>query len=131
MVHCSYCHTYVYASEDTSSCPNCGRPLAVASNAAAVDTTAKTTTGMSKNMRLNLIYGAALAIALVILILVGFVGDNALGYVVWMITAILGGILVLWRKHRLNTGWIWILLFFTAGFGFPIGVLCLKAEEGG
>jgi len=131
MLHCRYCHTYVYESEEASVCPNCGRPLVVASGAAAVDTTPNTTTGMSRNMKLNLSYGAALAIALVILILVGFVGDNALGYVVWMVTAVLGGILVLWQKRRLNTGWIWFLLFFTAGFGFPIGVLCLRAEEGG
>jgi len=84
---------------------------------------------MSKNMRLNLIYGAALAIALVSLILVGFMADDALGYVVWMLTAIVGGVLVLWQKRRLSTGWIWILLAFTAGFGFPIAVLCLKAKE--
>ncbi len=130
MLRCSYCHTYVYASQDTSSCPNCGRPLVVVSDAAAVGTLTRTTTGMSKNMRLNLIYGAALAIALAILILVGFVGNNVLGYVVWIITAVLGGVLVLWQKRRLSTGWIWILLAFTAGFGFPIAVLCLKAEEG-
>jgi len=122
MLHCSYCHTHVFAGEDTSSCPNCGRPLT------AVETVAGTT-GMSKSMRLNLIYGAALAIALVILILVGFMADDALGYVVWMLTAIVGGVLVLWQKRRLSTGWIWILLAFTAGFGFPIAVLCLKAKE--
>ena len=84
---------------------------------------------MSKNMRLNLVYGAALSIALVVLILVGFVGNNVLGYVVWMVTAIAGGVLVLWQKNRLNTSWVWILLLFTAGFGFPVAVLCLKAKE--
>ena len=123
MLCCRYCHTYARASEDTHSCPNCGRPLA------AAETVTGTTTGMSKNMRLNLIYGAALAIALVSLILVGFMADDALGYVVWMLTAIVGGVLVLWQKRRLSTGWIWILLAFTAGFGFPIAVLCLKAKE--
>ena len=84
---------------------------------------------MSKNMRLNLVYGAALSIALVVLILVGFIGNNALGYIIWMVTAIVGGFLVLWQKNRLNTGWLWILLIFTAGFGFPIAVLCLRAKE--
>ena len=84
---------------------------------------------MSKNIKLNLVYGAALLIALVILIVVGFINNNALGYVVWMITAILGGVLTLWQKNRLDTSWVWILLLFTAGFGFPIAVLCLKAKE--
>lgn len=86
---------------------------------------------MSRNMRLNLVYGVALSIALVILIVVGFINNNALGYVVWMVTAVLGGVLVLWLKRRLSTGWIWILLAFTAGFGFPIAVLCLKPREEG
>jgi len=27
MLRCSYCHTYAYASEDASPCPNCGKPL--------------------------------------------------------------------------------------------------------
>ena len=80
-------------------------------------------------MRLNLVYGAALSIALVVLIVIGFIDNNVLGYAVWMITAIVGGVLVLWQKNRLNTSWVWILLVFTAGFGFPIGVLCLKPKE--
>lgn len=84
---------------------------------------------MGKNMRLSLVYGAALPIALVVLIVVGFVSNNVIGYLVWMITAVVGGMLVLWQKNRLDTGWGWILLFLTAGFGFPIAVLCLKAKE--
>jgi len=84
---------------------------------------------MSANKTLNLIYGAALLGALVILIVVGFIGNNVLGYIVWMIVAILGGVLTLWQKHRLGTWWVWLLLFFTAGFGFPIAVLCLKAKD--
>ena len=84
---------------------------------------------MSKNVRLNLVYGGALLSALLVLILVGFLRNDAIGYAVWMITAVVGGVLVLWQKNRLDTSWVWILLFFTAGFGFPIGVLCLKTRE--
>jgi len=45
MLQCSYCHTYVYASEDPSSCPNCGRPLA------AAETRTRTTAATSPNQR--------------------------------------------------------------------------------
>jgi hypothetical protein len=78
---------------------------------------------------LNWTYGIVLLLALVFLIYVGFIQNNVIGYIVYISIACIGGILVLWRKRRLNTTWVWILLVLSNGFGFPIGVLCLKSKK--
>jgi len=70
-----------------------------------------------------------LVVALAVLIIVGFINNNVAGYIVWMSVAVLGGILVLWQKGQLGTMWVYYLLIFTAGFGFPIAVLCLKEKR--
>lgn len=75
---------------------------------------------------LNWTYGVALLIGIAILIYVGFIQNNAIGLLAYFIVAIGGGFLVLWAKKRLNVSWIYILLIFSIGLGFPIAVLCLR-----
>ena len=79
---------------------------------------------------LNWTYGLVLLVGIAILIYVGFIQNNVIGYIVYISIAIVGGFLMLWAKSRLNVGWVYIVLFFSNGFGFPIAVLCLKNKRG-
>ena len=85
---------------------------------------------------LNWTYGFALLIGIAILIYVGFIQNSAIGYIVYISVAIAGGFLVLWAKKRLPWGmgssgvsWLYPVLVFTSGLGFPIAVLCLKNKR--
>jgi hypothetical protein len=86
---------------------------------------------MSKNTIINIIYLVILAIGLIVLGVVGFYMNNVIGYIIYIIISISFGILVLIQKHRANTWWVWVLLWVSAGFAFPIAVLCLKYEDRG
>jgi len=78
---------------------------------------------------LNWTYGLGAIIGLIILIYVGFLQNNVIGYIVYISTVGIGGILTLWAKGRLRTYWVYILLWISAGLLFPIAVICLKNKN--
>jgi len=74
---------------------------------------------------LNWTYGIALIIGLITLAIVGFMYNNAIGYIVYIVITILGGELILWRKKRLFE--YPILIIFPPIFA--IVVLCLHNKR--
>lgn len=84
---------------------------------------------MSKNTQMNLIYLVVLVPCIILLVVVGFAMNNVIGYLAYLAITIIVGLIVLWQKQRLTVWWIWLILWFSAGFGFPIAVLCLGTKE--
>lgn len=85
--------------------------------------------GMTKNTTINLVYAITLFIGLIALVVIGFYMNDVTGYIIYMVISVLCGIVALVQKHRAGVWWVWLLLWLSAGFGFPIAVLCLKARE--
>jgi len=73
---------------------------------------------------LNWSYGIALIIGLIVLGVVGFMQNNVIGYLVYIVIILLGGNLVLWRKNKLLS--YGILMLFPPIFA--IVVLCARNE---
>jgi len=84
---------------------------------------------MSKNAIINMLYAVTLIIGLVALGILGFYLNNVIGYIIYMAISIVCGIIALAQKHRLNVWWVWVLLWLSAGFAFPVAVLCLKYKD--
>ena len=78
---------------------------------------------------LNWVYTLVLLIGLAVLIPVGFIQGNVIGYIVYISITAVGGFLVLWGKRRLDVSWVYWVFVFTSGFGFPIAVLCLRNKR--
>jgi len=74
---------------------------------------------------LNWTYGIALIIGLIALIIVGFINNNVIGYIVYIAIIIIGGALVSWRKGRFLAYPI-LILFPPA---FAIVILCLHNKR--
>lgn len=74
---------------------------------------------------LNWTYGIALIIGLIVLAVVGFVFNNAIGYIVYIVITFVGGELVLWRKNRFGEYPLLVLLPPI----FAVVVLCVDTKE--
>jgi hypothetical protein len=59
---------------------------------------------------LNWTYGTALIVGVIALAILGFVYNNVIGYIIFIVILFVGGELVLWRKNRLGNYSILMLL---------------------
>ena len=84
---------------------------------------------MSKTTIINLLYLVTLIIGLIALSVLGFYLNDVTGFIIYIAISIVCGIVALIQKHRIRTWWIWVLLYLSAGFAFPIAVLCLKYKD--
>lgn len=88
---------------------------------------------MSTIRKVNIIYGLMWLLSFAIMFAIGVTTDSVTVYLTLFFTylgvCVLGGIVVIYQKHKLDTWWLWILLVVSPGFFFPIAALSISPKR--
>lgn len=79
---------------------------------------------ISRNARLNILYFILILVAITAVAELSFIHGSPAGFILGWAILFTGGVIVLWRKDRLGSWWIW-----PSGPLFPILVLLVKPKR--